>query len=138
MWRSRAEPYARRVGRVTTACILALLVGFGSGFAAGHGSAPSAAARTSMCGTRCAAAYTAIARALPADRAAGLAHAVLTTPGFDYGRLARALGVPTNAQLRAQWRRRCDARFPEDSASANACFRLILPSTYRYLDELSA
>ena len=137
MWRGLAGPTLAEMGRATTACSLALLAGFGSGIALRPASAP-AVARASTCSARCAAAYSAIARALPADRTAGLADAVLATPGFDYGRLSRALGVPTNAQLRAKWRRRCDALFPDDRPGANDCYRLILPSTYRYLDAIPA
>ena len=122
------------MSRATIGCVLALLVGVGLGLALRPGSVPAASPR-STCGTSCAAAYSAIARALPADGATGLAHALLATPGFDYGRLTRALHIPTAAQLRADWRRRCDARYPDDRASANACYRLILRSTYRYLDE---
>jgi hypothetical protein len=122
------------MSKTAISCALALLVGLGTGFVARPGATP-AGVPVSTCGTPCTAAYSAIARALPADGTAGLARAVLATPGFDYGRLARTLGIPTNAQLRAQWRRRCDARFPDDRRSANACFRLILPSTYHHLDE---
>jgi hypothetical protein len=122
------------MSKTVISCVLALSVGLGTGFVSRPGATP-AGLPASTCGVSCAAAYSAIARALPADRAAELTRAVLATPGFDYGRLARTLGIPTKAQLRAQWRRRCDARFPDDRRRANACFRLILPSTYRYLDE---
>jgi hypothetical protein len=127
------------MSRTTISCVIALLVGVGLGLGLGFrpAGAPAASPR-STCGMPCAAAYSAIARALPAAGAEGLAHAVLVTPGFDYDRLSRALGIPTNAQLRARWRHECDARFPDDRRSANVCFRLILPSTYRYLDEPAA
>jgi hypothetical protein len=127
------------MSRTTITCVIALLVGVGLGLGLGFGpaGAPAASPR-SACGTPCAAAYSAIARALPADGTEGLAHAVLATPGFDYDRLSRALEIPTNTQLRSQWRHECDARFPDDRRAANACFRLILPSTYRYLDEPAA
>jgi hypothetical protein len=137
MWRDAAGRTLGGMSKTAISCVLALFVGLGTGFAFRPVGAP-AGAPTSTCGASCAAAYSAIARALPADRADGLARAVLATPGFDYGRLAHTLGIPTNAQLRAQWRRRCDARFPDDRRSANACFRLILPSTYRHLDEPAA
>ena len=136
MCRGSADPTLVGMSRTPISCVLALLVGVGLGLGLGFrpGSAPAASPR-SACGTPCAAAYTAIARALPADGSEGLADAVLATPGFDYDRLSRALGIPTNARLRAQWRHQCDARFPDDPRNASVCFRMILPSTYRYLDE---
>jgi hypothetical protein len=122
------------MSRSAIAWILGLFLGVGVGLALRASAAP-AAAPGPTCGAPCAAAYSAIARALPADGGHRLADALLATPGFDYGRLARALGIPTNAQLRVQWRRRCGTLFSDDRRSANACYRLILPSTYRYLDE---
>jgi hypothetical protein len=113
-------------------CSLVLLV---VALAVGYGRRSAAAApATSTCGPPCVAAYRAIARALPEDRSGNLAHAILAVPGFDYRRLARALRIPTPAQLRVQWRRRCDALYPTDPRRASRCYRLILSSTYRDLD----
>jgi hypothetical protein len=88
--------------------------------------APASSVARTACGPSCRSAYAAIARALPHDRANMLAHAILGTPGFDYLQLARALRIPTVAEIRAQWRRRCQARFPRDPGKARACYRLIL------------
>jgi hypothetical protein len=123
--------------RVTISCIVALLVGAGVARTLGQAGTPTASAPRS-CGTPCAAAYRAIARALPRDRADTLAQSILATPGFDYRRLAQALGIPTAAQLRADWRRRCNARYPDDRARAGACYALILASTYRRLGTIPA
>jgi hypothetical protein len=124
--------------RATVGCTLALFITGGLLRAlSGAGTAPAASA-PSTCGPSCLAAYRVIARALPEDRTDQLARAIAATSGFDYARLARVLRIPTTAQLRAQWRSRCDALFPGDRASAARCFALILPSTYRYLDEIPA
>jgi hypothetical protein len=76
------------------------------------------------CGTSCYAAYAAIARALPGDRSNVLARAVLGTRGFDYAQLARALQVPSPAEIRRRWRRSCEARF-SDRAEVARCDALI-------------
>ena len=123
--------------QVAISCTLALLLGAGVARAVGPGGSRAAAQR-STCGTSCVAAYRAIARALPRDGTESLAHAIATTPGFDYARLSRALRIPTAAQLRADWRRRCSAWFPDDPSGAGACYRLILPSTYRRLEAIPA
>ena len=124
--------------RATIGCTLAVLITAGLlRTLSGPGVAPAASA-PAACGPSCLAAYRVIARALPQDRTEQLARAITATPGFDYGRLARLLRIPTTAQLRARWRRRCDALFPGDRTSADRCFALILPSTYRYLDEVPA
>lgn len=124
--------------RATIGCAFAALITAGLGAAFSRPGAAPAASEPPTCGPSCVAAYRVIARALPRDRTGGVARAITATPGFDYGRLARVLRIPTTTQLRAQWRRRCDALFPDDRASANRCFALILPSTYRYLDEIAA
>lgn len=122
--------------RLTISCIVALLVGAGVARTLGQAGTPAPEPRS--CGAPCAAAYRAIARALPRDRADTLARSILATPGFDYRRLALALGIPTTAQLRADWRRRCNAQFPDDRARAAACYALILTSTYRRLGTIPA
>jgi hypothetical protein len=87
--------------------------------------APSTTPRQ-QCNLACRAAYTAIARALPHDRENTLARAILSTPQFDYLQLAKAMHVPTPAQVRRWWRRYCNAHFPADDRAALACFQLIL------------
>lgn len=134
----KACAYPRIVRRTTIACIVAILLTLGIARALSTPGAAPAASAPSTCGTSCTAAYRVIARALPQDPTARLARAIAATPGFDYGRLARTLRIPTTAQLHAQWRRRCDALHPDDRAAANRCYALILPSTYRYLDEIAA
>jgi uncharacterized membrane protein len=106
-----------------------------AGFAFGRSSAPSRARPVPVCGTACSSAYRAIAATLPHDSSNTLARNILAADGFDYARLSRALHVPSGAQLRRQWRRRCRATFPADPERVSACYRLILSSTYRYLDE---
>jgi hypothetical protein len=88
--------------------------------------APASSVARTACDPSCRTAYAAIARALPRDRGNVLAAAILATPGFDFLQLARALRIPTVAEIRAQWRRRCQARFPHDPRLARACYRLIL------------
>jgi hypothetical protein len=81
---------------------------------------------SSMCNGACRAAYAAIARAFPHDTGNALAPAIVKTPGFSYRELERALHVPSGAQIRTEWRRECNARFPTSQAKAAWCFRLIL------------
>lgn len=129
-----------RMRRLLLASTLAAVLA-GAGWAAGRTSVAAAkperaasATAASACGTPCQAAYEAIAKALPDDRGNSLARAILRTPGFDYPALSRALHIPTLAQIDAQWRRRCNTIFPDDRRLADACYRMILPSTYRHLD----
>jgi hypothetical protein len=89
-------------------------------------SAAPSATRPQQCALACRAAYTAIARALPQDRENTLARAILSTPHFDYLQLAKAMHVPTPAQVRRWWRRYCNAHFPASDRAALACFQLIL------------
>ncbi|HXH97752.1 MAG TPA: hypothetical protein VNH40_11130 [Gaiellaceae bacterium] len=89
-------------------------------------SAAPSTARRQQCTLPCRAAYAAIARALPQDRENTLARAILGTPHFDYPQLAKAMRIPTPAQIRRWWRRYCNAQFAADSRAAFACFQLIL------------
>ncbi len=61
-------------------------------------------ARPPACAVACRAAYEAIARALPHDAGNVLARAIVRTPDFSYVDLARAMHVPTAAQIVARWR----------------------------------
>jgi hypothetical protein len=124
--------------RTTIGCILAVLLAVGSVRAFSGAAAEPVASAPSGCGPSCRAAYLVIARALPEDHSRRLAHAIVGTSSFDYGRLARALRIPTAARLHAQWRRRCAALYPGDPAGAGRCYALILPSTYRYLGAIPA
>jgi hypothetical protein len=45
---------------------------------------------------------------------------------FDYGRLARALDIPTVPEIKAQWRAWCDRTFPGSKELRRMCFQLIL------------
>ena len=95
-------------------------------------SVPAGATRPATspgCGATCLSAYAAIARALPRDHENVLARAILSTPGFDYGQLGRALHVPTTREIRASWRRRCNAHFAGHARAARACYRQILGPT---------
>ena len=128
--------YPRDMRRTTIACTVAVIVAVGLVHALSGAGPPPATA--SGCGPSCRAAYRVIARALAEDGTVSLARAIAAAPGFDYGRLARVLRIPTAAQLRAQWRRRCDVLYPGDRDAADRCFALILPSTYRYLVAIPA
>lgn len=126
-----ARPSRRRwAGYVT---ILALLAAAAGGLlfdryaldGAGGRHASAASGPPRPCGQPCAAAYHAIAEALPNDRDNELARAMLHTPHFDYQELSRALHVPTIAEIRSQWRRYCHARFPDQPRVEEACVRRI-------------
>jgi hypothetical protein len=108
------------VHRTTIAAILA------AALTAAVASAAPSVPRRQQCASECRAAYTAIARALPQDRENTLARAILSTPHFDYLQLAKAMHVPTPAQVRRWWRHYCNSRFAADGRAALACFQLIL------------
>jgi hypothetical protein len=108
------------VRRTTLAAILA------AALTATVASAAPSTTRQEQCNLPCRAAYAAMARALPQDRENTLARSILSTPHFDYLQLAKALHVPTPAQVRGWWRRYCNARFPTNGQASSACSELLL------------
>jgi hypothetical protein len=98
--------------RAPLAAALVIALAATGAWAAGRSSAGTARTgihpqhtATRSCGPTCLRAYDAIAKALPGDRGNVLARAILSTPGFDYPQLSRALHVPTQAEILALWRR---------------------------------
>lgn len=125
------RPERTRLYLITVVLVAVLVVGgwaVGRATATAHastpGQAPTAVGSSRSCARTCTAAYRVIAEALPHDQGA-LARAILRTRDFDYLQLDHALHVPTIAQIRAQWRRYCRARYPGDPRDAAVCIRMI-------------